>query len=219
MGRTPTSWRPATASGRPRARTPSASCGSSRGRDTSSPTPRRTSAARSPSAATRAPGPRRGLTRRTCRTIRAGQDRGTATSGSAPRPGYFETDPAKNVGRAVAISSDPRTWPASWPDKANVPDDPGWPGSWDGYFGKRPAAGQESYTGMADDFYDGWKPFWYPDSRDTTRQGLGLRIGVRGFQWANPQAGNVIFWHYDITNEVTTEYNDNIVFGLYMDSG
>jgi hypothetical protein len=136
-----------------------------------------------------------------------------------PRPGYFEPDPAKNVGRSVAISSDPRTWPASWPDKANVPDDPGWPGSWDGYFGKRPAADQESYTVMDDDFYDGWKPFWYPDSRDTTRQGLGLRIGVRGFQWANPQAGNVIFWHYDITNEVTTEYNDNIVFGLYMDSG
>ena len=42
---------------------------------------------------------------------------------------------------------------------------------------------------------------------------------MRGFQWANPQAGNVIFWHYDITNEGTTDYNDNIIFGLYMDSG
>ncbi len=51
------------------------------------------------------------------------------------------------------------------------------------------------------------------------RRGLGLRIEVRGFQWANPQAGNVIFWHYDITNESTTDYNDNIIFGLYMDSG
>jgi hypothetical protein len=44
-------------------------------------------------------------------------------------------------------------------------------------------------------------------------------VGVRGFQWANPQADNVIFWHYDITNEGTTDYKDNIVFGLYMDSG
>ena len=41
---------------------------------------------------------------------------------------------------------------------------------------------------------------------------------MRGFQWSNPQAQNVIFWHYDIINESTTPYND-IVFGLYMDSG
>jgi hypothetical protein len=70
---------------------------------------------------------------------------------------------------------------------------------------------------MDDDFYDAWD--FYPDSRDPTRRGLGLRIEVRGFQWANPQASNVIFWHYDITNESTTDYEDNIIFGLYMDSG
>ena len=136
-----------------------------------------------------------------------------------PRPGYFEPDPSKNVGRSIAISSDDRTWPPAWPDKADDVSDPGWAGAWNGYFGKRPAADQESYTVMDDDFYDAWKPYWYPDNRDTTRAGLGLKIGVRGFQWANPQAGNVIFWHYDITNEATTEYDDNIVFGLYMDSG
>src|SRR5438093_7651312 len=65
---------------------------------------------------------------------------------------------------------------------------------------------------------------YYPDTLCTSRYGLGLRVEVRGFQWANPQAGNVIFWHYDITNESTTNYPsgseaDNIVFGLYMDSG
>ena len=60
---------------------------------------------------------------------------------------------------------------------------------------------------------------YHPDANDPTRGGLGLRIEVRGFQWANPQAGNVIFWHYDITNESTTAYNDSIFFGLYMDSG
>ena len=136
-----------------------------------------------------------------------------------PRPGYFEPDPVKNAGRSIAISSDARTWPSAWPDKSDDPSDPGWSGAWNGYFGKRPAADQESYTVMDDDFYDAWKPYWYPDNRDTTRAGLGLKIGVRGFQWANPQAGNVIFWHYDITNEATTEYDDNIVFGLYMDSG
>ena len=133
-----------------------------------------------------------------------------------PRPGWFQADPTINRGRAPAISNDPRTWPAAWPDKGNDPDDPGWSGSWDGYFGKRAAADQESYTVMDDQFYDAWN--FFPDDRDTTRRGLGLKVGVRGFQWANPQAGNVIFWHYDITNEGTKDYND-IIFGLYMDSG
>jgi len=82
---------------------------------------------------------------------------------------------------------------------------------------KRIVADQESYTVMDDNYYDAWD--FNPDSRDSTRRGLGLRIEVRGFQWANPQASNVVFWHYDITNEGTTDYDDNIVFGLYMDSG
>jgi hypothetical protein len=134
-----------------------------------------------------------------------------------PRPGYFQADPNINRGLSPAMSNDPRTWPMTWPDRLDDPDDPGWASSWNGYFGKRPAADLESFTVMDDDFYDAWD--FHPDSRDTTRRGLGLRVEVRGFQWANPQAGNVIFWHYDITNEGTTDYDDNVIFGLYMDSG
>ena len=149
-----------------------------------------------------------------------------------PRPGFVETDPAINQGRAIAISNDPRTWPGAadamgnispdtdplecWYDKRDVVDDPGWCGSWNGFFGKRPNADQESYYVMDDNFYDAFS--FVPDSRDPTREGLGLRVEVRGFQWANPQAQNVIFWHYDIVNESTTRYDD-IIFGLYMDSG
>ena len=148
-----------------------------------------------------------------------------------PRPGYFEPDPAINAGRSVAISNDPRTWPGAvdasgnprdaspsecWYDKRNDADDPGWCGSWNGFFGKRPNADQESFFVMDDNFYDAFA--FYPDSRDRTRRGLGLRVEVRGFQWANPQAQNVIFYHYDIVNEGTTTYDD-IIFGLYMDSG
>ena len=134
-----------------------------------------------------------------------------------PRPGFFDPDPVRNPARSPAISSDPRTWPASWPDRLDDPDDPGWGGSWNGYFGKQVVADQESYMVLDDDYYDAWN--FFPDARDSTRNGLGLRIEVRGFQWSNPQARNVIFWHYDITNEGTTDYDDNIVFGLYMDSG
>ncbi|HEX9660183.1 MAG TPA: hypothetical protein VGA18_07770, partial [Rhodothermales bacterium] len=150
-----------------------------------------------------------------------------------PRFGYFERDPSINQGRAVAISNDPRTWPGAadasgalnpasspencWIDKVEDPDDPGWCGSWNGFFGKRPSADQESFSVMDDQYYDAWN--FFPDSRDRTRRGLGLRVEVRGFQWANPQAQNVIFWHYDVVNEGTTDYDDNIIFGLYMDSG
>ena len=134
-----------------------------------------------------------------------------------PRPGYLQSDPALNAGLSPAISNDPRTWPGSWPDRLDDPTDPGWPGSWNGYFGKQVVADQESYVVLDDDYYDAW--YFFPDARDSTRNGLGLRLEVRGFQWANPQARNVIFWHYDITNEGTTDYDDNVVFGLYMDSG
>ena len=134
-----------------------------------------------------------------------------------PRPGYFQEDPSINQARSPAVSNDPRTWPNLWKDKLDDFDDPGWSGSWNGYFGKAPAADQESYVVFDDDFYDAWD--YFPDNRDPSRHGLGLRIEQRGFQWSNPQAGNVIFWHYDITNESTTTYDDNIIFGLYMDSG
>jgi hypothetical protein len=136
-----------------------------------------------------------------------------------PRPGYFEPSPTLNRAQSPAISTDEDSWPDSWPDKLDDATDPGWPGSWNGYFGKRPAADQESFSVMDDDFYDAWYPDFQTDSRDATRMGLGLRVEVRGFQWSNPQAGNVIFWHYDITNEGTTDFDDNIIFGLYMDSG
>lgn len=134
-----------------------------------------------------------------------------------PRFGYFQIDPNINQGRSVAISNDPRTWPDEWYDKRNDPDDPGWSGFWNGFFGKAPFADQESYVVYDDNFYDAWN--YYPDNRDNTRRGLGMRVEQRGFQWANPQAGLVIFFHYDITNESTTDYNNNVLFGLYMDSG
>ena len=135
-----------------------------------------------------------------------------------PRPGYFQADVSMNRALSPAMSSDPRTWPASWPDR-----DASWNGAWNGYFGKRPAADQESFVVMDDDFYDTWTRY-FPDSRDPTRRGLGMRVEVRGFQWSNPQSSNVVFWHYDITNEGTTNYpeagqNENVIFGLYMDSG
>lgn len=134
-----------------------------------------------------------------------------------PRPGYLQLNPDINKGRSPAVSHDPRTWPNEWPDKRNDPDDPGWKGSWNGYFGKRPNADQESFCVYDDDYYSKWN--FYPDVRDNTRRGMALKVEQRGFQWSNIQSRDVIFWHYDITNEGTTNYDYNVIFGLYMDSG
>ena len=134
-----------------------------------------------------------------------------------PRPGYFQNNADINKSRSIAMSNDSRTWPDKWIDKIDDADDPGWSNWWNGYFGKEPKADQESFAVYDDNFYDAWS--YYPDSRDNTRRGLGLKVEQRGFQWANPQAAFVIFFHYDITNESTTKYDNNILFGLYMDSG
>lgn len=126
--------------------------------------------------------------------------------GWQPRPGY--ANPLKDY---ISMSDNPISWPDTWADK-----DDSWNGYWNGYFGKRTNADQESYFVMDDNCDDGHD--FYPDSTDHSRRGLGLCIKVRGFQWSNMMAEDLIFWHYDITNESTTEYK-KMIFGIYNDVG
>jgi len=126
--------------------------------------------------------------------------------GWQPRPGY--ANPRQDF---IAMSDNPNSWPESWADR-----DAGWSGFWNGYFGKRTNADQESFFVMDDDVINRFD--FYPDSTDRTRRGLGLRVGVRGFQWSNMLAEDLIFWHYDITNEGTTTY-PKMIFGMYVDVG
>ena len=145
--------------------------------------------------------------------------------GWTPLPGYcnpFQDSPA--------ISDDPNSWPEFWPDKLDSPDDPGWRGidletgidsdpdnaAWNGYFGKVIMADLETYFVMDD--YNDKEYKYYPDPSDPSRGGLGLRVGVRGFQWSHVLAEDVIFWHYDITNISAYDYK-KVLFGMYMDSG
>jgi len=52
-----------------------------------------------------------------------------------------------------------------------------------------------------------------PDSRNILRNGLGLEMRVRGMQWQQFLAADVIFWLYEITNTSTTNY-DKVAFGM-----
>lgn len=135
-----------------------------------------------------------------------------------PVEGYFNASQER-----VAMSTDRKSWPPSWPDKNSDPVDPGWPGSWNGYFGKRINADQESYFVLDDNNDERFNiPAnnalaldFRPDSTKPLRYGMALEMRVRGMQWAQFLAKDNIFWLYEITNTGTTNYN-KAVFGMLV---
>jgi len=139
----------------------------------------------------------------------------------SPVPGYmnFTQD-------FPAMSNKPDSWPTSWPSTGYETK---WPGEWNGRFGRGVHyADLESYF-VANDAQDMEKiiqradpeqklitdgPRYYPrpgvfigdiNPNVTTQRGfpwggLGLRVEVRGYQWNNPEARDIIFWEYNIAN-------------------
>ena len=116
----------------------------------------------------------------------------------------------------IAMSTNPSSWPSSWPDK-----DLDWDGKWNGYFGQDvQSIPQESFYVMNDNNdeefnYSGnnqWGVSFKPNSNNLSMNGLGLEVKVRGMQWSQFQAQDVIFWLYEITNNSDTDYS-KVVFG------
>lgn len=135
-----------------------------------------------------------------------------------PVAGYFNE---KQEG--IALYSDPDSWPAIWPDRFDDPEDPGWGGSWNGFFGKTTTASEETYFVMDDNSdkefnytdFNQWGVAFKPDSTNTLRNGLGLKVKVRAMQWRDFLAQDNIFWLYEITNTGTTDYSQ-VVFGMLV---
>ncbi len=131
--------------------------------------------------------------------------------GFEPEPGYVNASQD-----TVASSSIPSSWPPFWPDHPDWVDTAG-KAQWNGYFGRNQfSADQESYWVM-DDAQDNSVQqrtgnTFHPDSTDATRNGIGIVVAVRGLQWSQVQAQDVLFWLYDITNIGTTIYKKT-VFG------
>ncbi|MCH8525274.1 MAG: hypothetical protein LAT52_12050, partial [Balneolales bacterium] len=152
--------------------------------------------------------------------------------GWLPKPGFHNErriDPITRTRNPVpAMSNDPSSWPEYWPDRLDNPDDPGWPGQWNGYFGKGVLqADLETYY-VIDDFGDHeytinaqgqlFSPHgvFYPNSRDSTMGGLGLTVAVRYLQWANVLAEDNMFMLYEITNSGDYNHGTKPDEGLYF---
>lgn len=150
-------------------------------------------------------------------------------------PGFFNSERVNPITDALepipALSSDAASWPSFWPDRLSNPDDPGWPGNWNGLFGKGILnADQESYYVMDDgtDYEYALNPetgipfspkgVFYPNPADSTYGGLGLQAQVRLLQWANVLAEDTMFLLYRLTN--IGQYNhDRLYFAQLQDYG
>lgn len=139
-----------------------------------------------------------------------------------PLSGYYNPNNPDPTFK-VAMSNKSISWPTFWPDKLNDLSDPGWRGSWNGYFGKKISADLETYYVMDDQAYEKYNVAannslgvaFKPDSTDLSRNGLALKMSVRAMQWSQFLAKDNIFWLYEITNTGTTTY-DRAVYGMLV---
>lgn len=164
---------------------------------------------------------------------------GTVEWGLYPVPGY-----CNETQDYVAMSNKPESWPLEgWPITGLTKM---WPGEWNGRFGRGiTKAALESYF-VANDAQDmeniivrndpdenliSDEPRYLPRpgvfigdvNPDVTIQrglpwgGLGLRIEVRGYQWSNNEAQDIVFWEYNIAN--ISDYTlPTSAFGYYIDN-
>lgn len=121
-----------------------------------------------------------------------------------PRPGFRNPNY-----QSVAMSHLPDSWPIEgWNDpQANSWKDANGKTQWFGYFGRGIMnADQESFFEADDHWDDEFNSHFQPDANDPNRNGMGLRMRQRGFQWSSFLAEDAIFWLYDITNDGTHTY-------------
>ncbi|MEJ5350020.1 MAG: hypothetical protein WHS65_00360 [Melioribacteraceae bacterium] len=133
------------------------------------------------------------------------QGRTDPTTGNSwniePVPGFINPQQSE-----IARSDRKSTWPTAvqggWRDKRTDPIDPGWVGSWNGFFGKNIFnADQEFYYVTSDDLYK--RQPYTPDTTDLSRGGLGLIMDVRTLAWSQILINDILFFIHDIKNDGT----------------
>ncbi|MBI4811442.1 MAG: hypothetical protein HY800_08415, partial [Ignavibacteriales bacterium] len=129
-----------------------------------------------------------------------------------PVPGYYSPDKQE-----IATSVDEETWPTYWPDRMGDKNDPGWPGSWNGYFGKdKFNADQEMFYRASDDRYNRYENY-FPDTTDQTRKGLGIILDVRALAWNQVLVSDALYLLHYIKNDGTKDIPKVAVTIWYAD--
>ena len=133
----------------------------------------------------------------------------------SPDGEYWTWEPVEGYGsdesESIPLSNKPDTWPARWQQE--------WPGT---YQVGASSADQAAYYVMDDRYnleYTTNPPggvSFYPFPDDPTVGGMGLRVEVRIYQWANPLARDAIFFVYEITNTSDNDY-EKVLFGMFGD--
>jgi len=109
----------------------------------------------------------------------------------------------------------PDSWPSVWPDRPEWVDPRSGVPLWNGQYGAYARASQESYYRMNDNANDEFQ--FFPDPGDSSKRGLGLEVEARGYQWADPQAEDIIIFTFWITNTGKDTLKKTL-FGMYGDA-
>jgi hypothetical protein len=116
----------------------------------------------------------------------------------------------------IAQADDVNSWPPFWPDKLEDDTDPGWAGSWNGFFGKDiQNADQEFFYKAGDDQYDRYRSTYLPDSTDAGRHGMSLVVENRIMAWSQILIDDVVFLIYGVKND-GTEDMDKVGFSIWL---
>ncbi|MBK7630383.1 MAG: hypothetical protein IPJ23_06760 [Ignavibacteriales bacterium] len=129
-----------------------------------------------------------------------------------PLPGYADPNQpyiASNPTFDTDRDGKPDSWPRDWYNETLGEY------VWPGYLVQgENNADLEAFFAMDD--RDNKEFGYYPYTNDHSKQGLGVQVDGRAFQWSNALAANTIFFVWSITNVSDTPL-DTVVFGIYGD--
>ncbi|NQV50318.1 MAG: hypothetical protein HQ507_07460 [Candidatus Marinimicrobia bacterium] len=103
----------------------------------------------------------------------------------------------------------PDSWPAGWYSESL--EKYVWPGAL-----KQGSANSDMEIYFVVDDRMNREFAYYPFSDDSSKQGLGIAIECRYYQWSNPLAEDIIFLVYKVTNKSEKDLED-VIFGMWGD--
>jgi len=137
----------------------------------------------------------------------------------SPDGAVWGWEPKSGFARAgqdfIAMSHMPDTWPEHWA-RYGANKDGKYDGSWWGEYGVNViTADQESFYVMDDSANAEFK-YWPDPIEEPNRQGIGVDVEVRGYQWAHTLAQDCIFFIFDVTY-IGADTLNKLYLGMYGD--